>query len=90
MAGESFSVLVFNAWGGGLNEGKPIDETLAVLKAANADIIALNEVRAESPDCAEQYCPPARESIAPALAGALGYHFVEQQGMRASPGPARF
>ena len=33
------NLLTFNAWGGGLNEGKPIDETLAVLRAAGAQAV---------------------------------------------------
>jgi hypothetical protein len=29
----------FNVWGGGGNEGKGVEETVAVIKAARADII---------------------------------------------------
>jgi len=74
------NLLTFNAWGGGLNEGKPIDETLAVLRAAGADLVGLQEARAESSNCTAQDCPPGEQSIAPALASALGMHLHEQQG----------
>ena len=74
------TLLTFNAWGGGLNEAKPIDETLAVLQAADADLVGLQEVRAESSGCTVTDCPPAEQSIAPALASALGMQLYEQRG----------
>jgi exodeoxyribonuclease-3 len=74
------TLLTFNAWGGGLNEGKPIDETLAVLQAADADLVGLQEVRAESSGCTVTNCPPGEQSIAPALASALGMQLHEQRG----------
>jgi exodeoxyribonuclease-3 len=74
------TLLTFNAWGGGLNEGKPIDETLAVLRAANADVVGLQEARAESSNCTARDCPPGEQSIAPALAAELGMRLHEQHG----------
>jgi len=74
------TLLTFNAWGGGLNEGKPIDETLAVLRAADADLVGLQEARAEASDCSAENCPPGEHSIAPELASALGMHLHEQRG----------
>jgi len=74
------TLLTFNAWGGGLNEGKPVDETLAVLRAVNADLVGLQEARAESSNCSAQDCPPGEHSIAPELAAALGMELYEQQG----------
>jgi exodeoxyribonuclease-3 len=74
------TLLTFNAWGGGLNEGKPIDETLAVLRAADADLVGLQEARAESSNCAAEDCPPGEHSIAPELASALGMQVHEQRG----------
>jgi len=74
------SLLTFNAWGGGLNEGKPIDETLAVLQAADADLVGLQEARAESSNCTAEDCPPGEQSIASTLASALGMQVHEQQG----------
>lgn len=74
------TLLSFNAWGGGLNEGKPVDETLAVLRAADADLVGLQEARAESSNCSAQDCPPGEHSIAPELAAELGMQLHEQRG----------
>ena len=79
-AGQRLTLMSFNAWGGGLNEGKPIDETLAVLRAVDADIIGLQEMRAESGDCETADCPPGDRSVAAALAAGLGYHLYAQEG----------
>jgi hypothetical protein len=73
-------LLTFNAWGGGLNEGKPIDETLAVLRAADADLVGLQEARAESSNCSAMDCPSGEQSIADSLAAALGMKVHEQRG----------
>jgi exodeoxyribonuclease-3 len=72
------TVMTFNVWGGGANEGKPIDETAAVIRAAGADIVGIQETRQEAPDCSEDSCPPAGESVAARLAAALGFHHYEQ------------
>ncbi len=72
------TVMTFNAWGGGANEGKPVDETAAVIRAAGADIVGIQEARQESADCSEESCPPAGESVAAKLAAALGFHYHEQ------------
>lgn len=74
------TLLSFNAWGAGLNEGKPIDETLAVLRSADADLIGLQETRAEGAACTAADCPPGERSVAPELAAALGLHGHLQQG----------
>jgi len=70
-------VMSFNAWGAGLNAGKSIDETVAVLRAANADIIGMQEVRAEVVECTAEDCDARGESVASSLANALGYHYFE-------------
>jgi endonuclease/exonuclease/phosphatase family metal-dependent hydrolase len=72
------TVMTFNAWGGGGNEGLSIEDTAAAIRAAGADIVGVQETRAESPDCTETVCPPAGESVAPRLAAALGFHLHEQ------------
>jgi exodeoxyribonuclease-3 len=72
------TVMTFNTWGGGANEGKPIDETAAVIRAAGADIIGIQETRQEAQRCSEESCPPASESVAAKLAAALGYHHYDQ------------
>jgi len=77
-AETTLRVMSYNVWGGGGNEEKPIDETLAVLRAANADLIGLQETRLEGEVCEADYCPAAGDSVGPALAEALGYYYYEQ------------
>lgn len=72
------TVMTFNTWGGGANEGKPIDETAAVIRAAGADIVGIQETRQEAQSCSEESCPPASESAAAKLAAALGFHYYDQ------------
>lgn len=77
-AETTLRVMSYNIWGAGANEAKGIEETLAVLRAADADIIGLQEVRTEGETCTTESCPPLGESVGPALAAALGYHYHEQ------------
>jgi endonuclease/exonuclease/phosphatase family metal-dependent hydrolase len=72
-------LLTFNAEGGGLNAGKPIDETVAVLRAADADVVGLQEMRALAPTCWRDQCPPVGPSVATRLADAMGMHLYEQR-----------
>ena len=69
-----------NLWGAGAgaNEGKGIAETVAVLRATDANLIGLQKVRIEGPDCTAEACPPLGESVGPALAEALGFFYHEQ------------
>ena len=71
-------VMTFNTWGAGANAGKPVDETAAVIRAAGADIVGIQETRQEALDCSEETCPPASASIAAKLAAALGFHYYDQ------------
>lgn len=71
-------VMSFNSWGAGGNQGKPIDETLAVLRAVDADIIGLQETRLEGDVCDAEVCPPKGPSAARVLAQRLGYYLYEQ------------
>lgn len=73
-------VMSFNIWGAGGNQGKPIDETLAVLRAVDADIIGLQETRLEGDVCNAEVCPPKGPSAARALAERLGYYHYDQSG----------
>ncbi len=41
-------VMTFNIWGGGANDGKPVDETAAAIRAAGADIVGIQESRQEA------------------------------------------
>ena len=79
VAHADLKLLTFNMWGAGRNAGKPVTETVAVLKAVDADIIGLQETRAEDDFCSKDDCPRPGESVAPALAEALGYHLYEQR-----------
>jgi exonuclease III len=79
-AETTLRVMSFNIWGGGVNEGKGIDETLAVIRAARADIVGLQEVQAEPEDCTATDCAAVGDSVAPALAAALGWHVHDQTG----------
>jgi len=72
------TVMSFNVWGGGANEQKPVDETVAVIKAVNPDIIGIQETRLESDPCTADVCPPVGDSVATKLAAALGYHYYDQ------------
>lgn len=72
------TVMTFNMWGAGGNEGKPIDDTVAVIRAVNPDIVGLQETRAEAAVCDGDDCPPSGISVAASIAQALGYHVYEQ------------
>ncbi len=78
LAETRLTVMTYNMWGAGANEDKPIDETVAVLKASGADIVGVQETRLEGPDCTADLCPPLGESRAAELAAALGYFYVDQ------------
>ncbi|MGL4238592.1 endonuclease/exonuclease/phosphatase family protein [Tabrizicola sp.] len=75
---ETLRVMSYNIWGGGANEGKGIEETLAAIKAAGADVVGLQETRLESDPCTAESCPAVGDSIAPALAEALGWYVYDQ------------
>lgn len=83
-ADTELTVLSFNLWGGGANQQKPIDETVAVLRAVNADIIGVQETRMEQVPCTADQCPPAGASIAGKLAAALGYYYYDQTARNAA------
>jgi endonuclease/exonuclease/phosphatase family metal-dependent hydrolase len=70
--------MTFNAWGAGANQGKSIDETLAVIRKINPDIVGLQEERGEAVPCTS-ICPPAGPGAARKIAKALGYYVYEQQ-----------
>jgi exodeoxyribonuclease III len=76
--GTTLTVMAFNIWGGGANAGKPIDETVAAIKAAGADIISISETRQEGDPCTADVCAPRGPSVAPQLAEALGFHHYDQ------------
>jgi exonuclease III len=68
----------YNIWGGGANEGKGIEETVAAIKAARADVVGLQETRLEPDPCTATDCAATGDSIAPAIAAALGWYVYDQ------------
>jgi exodeoxyribonuclease III len=77
-AETTLRIMSFNIWGGGGNEGKGIEETVAVIKAANPDIVGIQETMLEGEDCTAESCPPQGTSVAKAIAEALGYDYHDQ------------
>lgn len=75
---ETLRVMSYNTWGGGANEGKGIEETVAAIKAARADVVGLQETRLESDPCTAEACPAVGDSVAPAIAAALGWYVYDQ------------
>jgi len=73
------TIMSYNLWGAGANQGKPIDTTLRVLQTVDADIIGLQESRAEAIPCGSSWCPPDGPERAIALAETLGYHVYVQK-----------
>ncbi len=76
---ETLRVMSYNIWGGGANEGKAIEETVAAIRAAGADVVGLQETRLESDPCTAEVCPAEGESVAPAIAEALGWYVHDQK-----------
>ncbi|MEZ4869068.1 MAG: esterase-like activity of phytase family protein [Caldilineaceae bacterium] len=72
------TVMTFNIWGGGANEDKPVDETVAAIRAAGADIIGVQETRLESDPCTAESCPATGDSVVKAIADALGFYYYDQ------------
>jgi endonuclease/exonuclease/phosphatase family metal-dependent hydrolase len=77
-ASTTLKVMTFNVWGGGGNEGKSVDETVAAIKAAGADIVGMQETRLESDPCTAESCPPTGTSVAKAIADKLGFFYYDQ------------
>lgn len=77
-AETTLRIMSYNIWGGGGNESKGVEETVAVLKAASPDIVGIQETRLEGADCTADHCPPQGDSVAKAIAEALGYHYHDQ------------
>ena len=71
-------IMSYNIWGGGANEDKGIEETVAVIRAAGADIIGVQETRVETDPCTAEACPPTGTSVAKAIADELGFFYYDQ------------
>jgi exodeoxyribonuclease III len=74
----ALTVMSFNIWGGGANESKPVDETVAAIEEVDPDIVGVQETRLEGDRCTANVCPPKGPSVAKEIADALGYHYHEQ------------
>jgi endonuclease/exonuclease/phosphatase family metal-dependent hydrolase len=74
----TLTIMSYNIWGGGANEQKPVDETVAVIRAAGADIIGIQETRLEGDPCTAETCPPRGESVARKIGEVLGFHVYDQ------------
>ncbi len=77
-AETTLRVMSFNIWGGGVNEGKGVEETVAAIRASGADIVGLQETRAEPEDCTAENCAAVGPSAAQAIAEALGWNYHDQ------------
>jgi len=75
---ETLTVMSFNIWGGGGNEGKDISQTVAAIRASGADVVGVQETRLEGEACTADACPPTGASVAAAIAAALGWHVHDQ------------
>ena len=65
------TVMSFNIWGGGANAKKPVDETVAAIKAVNPDIIGIQETKPEPDPCTAEHCVPTGKSVAAEIAKAI-------------------
>jgi len=75
---ETLRVMSYNIWGGGANEAKGIEETLAAIRAAGADVVGLQETKVEPDPCTATDCVAVGDSVAPAIAAALGWYVYDQ------------
>lgn len=80
----SLVVMTFNIWGGGDGQASAVNETANAIRAANADLVGVQETRREGEPCTAENCPPAGDSVAKELATLLGWHFYEQTSVNAA------
>lgn len=77
-AETTLRVMSYNIWGGGGNEDKGIAETVAAIRAANPDLIGIQETKLEGGECTADSCPAAGTSVARAIADELGFYYYDQ------------
>ncbi|WP_428305152.1 endonuclease/exonuclease/phosphatase family protein [Lacipirellula sp.] len=68
---ESVRVMSFNIWVGGESGGQPTEQTVAVIKAARADVVGLQESHGREHD-------GVRRDAAALLAKQLGWNYFDQ------------
>jgi exodeoxyribonuclease-3 len=80
----TLTVMSFNIWGGGDGQASAVNETAHAIRAANADVVGVQETRREGDPCTAEHCPPAGDSVAKELASLLGWHYYEQTAQNAA------
>jgi exodeoxyribonuclease III len=75
LADIQLKILTFNIWGGG---GKDLEQTIAVLRASQADIIGLQEVYRSGEE--------GHKTLTPQIAASLGFHYYDQKQSSVSHG----
>ena len=70
-------VMSFNAWGAGSNEAKTVDETVAIIRASEADIVGLQETRPET-ELGRVHSSRLAQGTAAKIARALGFYWHNQ------------
>ncbi len=70
---HSLRVMSFNLWHGGDAGGQPLSQSVAVIRAAKADIIGLQETHGHEVD-------GVRPDNGQKIADALGWHYLQQGG----------
>src|SRR5690606_12025912 len=68
---NSLRVMSFNIWVGGESGKQPIEQTVAVIKAAKADVVGLQESHGHERD-------GVRPDAAAVIADQLGWHYFDQ------------
>jgi exodeoxyribonuclease III len=74
---RKLTLLSMNMWGAGANDGKTIAQTVAVMRASKADIIAAQETVPEPDPCTADVCKASNNSRAKQIAAALGFYYYE-------------
>ena len=74
---QAIRMMTFNAWGAGANNGLGPEGIVEAIRAAGADVVALQEARAEGEVCEADDCPGAGASRAAEIAAELGFNFHE-------------
>jgi exodeoxyribonuclease III len=81
VADVALRVMTLNMWGGGLHAGRSIADNLAALRAADADVLMLQETwLPDTSGCASEACVDNAKGLVCNIAAALGLHCHEQRG----------
>ena len=71
---ETIRVMSFNLWHGGDAGGQPLEQSIAVIKQSQADVVGLQETAGIAPE------GQPRPDRAAEIARGLGWHYVDQGG----------